>query len=59
MVCDPCITNCSATGVDTEQSGVLHKYLLYTSLEEKLDINTSESPQKFLNVTANLKSRNI
>jgi hypothetical protein len=42
-----------------EQSDVLHKYLLYTTLEDKLDINTSKSPQKFLHVTADLKSRNI
>jgi len=59
MLCDPRNTNCSATGVDTERSDVLLKYLLYTTLERKLDISISKSPQKFLHITANLKSRNI
>jgi len=59
MLCDPPITNCSATGVDTEHSDVLYKYTLYLTLEEKLDISTSQSPQTVLHVTANLMSRNI
>jgi hypothetical protein len=45
--------------VGTEKSGLLHKYLLYTTLEEKLDISTNKSPQKLLHVNANLMARNI
>lgn len=49
----------SATGVDIEKSYALRKCILYTTLEEKLDISTSKRPQTFLHVTANLKPRNI